>query len=227
MTVATKALIAAIAAALPSSSPPPTPLSPWSSLLPKIPSPPLPLPSPPLPLPVPSSPLLLPATGRKEDVLEADVPPQKRLCLAASTLRFEVEENATPRCLMKREVGYGITDVWDDMVGDMEETAPTTLEAVNQRVADLATTLTQDTHETYVQFEDVQDHRAFLRAQINMIRRDLRYFNAMVVAFEKEAMYAHRAWAGYEDRSATIEAHVKTLETQVATLMAQTSSLQT
>ncbi|GJU38944.1 putative reverse transcriptase domain-containing protein [Tanacetum coccineum] len=40
-----------------------------------------------------------------------------------------------------------------------------------------------------------------------MIRRDLRYFNAMVVAFEKEAMYAHRAWAGYEDRSATIEAH--------------------
>ncbi|GJW83942.1 hypothetical protein Tco_0157087 [Tanacetum coccineum] len=72
-----------------------------------------------------------------EDVPEADVPPQKRLYLTA----------LAPR----------ITNVWDDMVGDMEETSPTTLEVVNQRLADLTTTLAQDTHATYVRFEDARD----------------------------------------------------------------------
>nr|GEZ82827.1 hypothetical protein [Tanacetum cinerariifolium] len=42
-----------------------------------------------------------------------------------------------------------------------------------------------------------------------------------------EAMYAHEAWAGSEDRSSAIAAHVRTLEAQVAALIAQTSSLQT
>ncbi|GJY03574.1 putative reverse transcriptase domain-containing protein [Tanacetum coccineum] len=49
--------------------------------------------------------------------------------------------------LMSREVSYGITDVWDDMVRDMEERAPTTLEELSQRVTDLAATLARDTHE--------------------------------------------------------------------------------
>nr|GFA01615.1 hypothetical protein [Tanacetum cinerariifolium] len=151
-------------------------LTPLSFPLPQIPSPPLPLPSPPLPLPAPSSPLLLPATDRREDVPEANVPPRKRLCLTDPTPRFEVRESSSAAAArqlrldvthatdygfvnnvdatlgrpMTRKVGYGITDVWDDIVGDMEETAPGTLEAVNQRVADLATTLAQDSHETYL-----------------------------------------------------------------------------
>ncbi|GJW43887.1 hypothetical protein Tco_0072686 [Tanacetum coccineum] len=126
----------------------------------RIPSPPLPLPSLPLPLPAPSSPLLLHATDRREDVPEDDVPPWKRLCLTAPTPRFEVGESSA--AAPARHPGLDAThatdyDVWDDMVGDVEETTPTTLEAVNQRVADLATTLAQDTHETYVWFEDAQD----------------------------------------------------------------------
>ncbi|GKF29562.1 hypothetical protein Tco_0095904, partial [Tanacetum coccineum] len=40
-------------------------------------------------------------------------------------------------------------------------------------------------------------------------------------------MYARIAWTSSEDRSATVEAHVRTLETQVATLITQTTSLQT
>ncbi|GKF90465.1 hypothetical protein Tco_0274166 [Tanacetum coccineum] len=49
----------------------------------------------------------------------------------------------------------------------------------------------------------------------------------MAVAFEREAMYAHGAWDSFEDKSAAIEAHVRALETQVVTLIAQTLSLQT
>nr|GEV35999.1 hypothetical protein [Tanacetum cinerariifolium] len=44
---------------------------------------------------------------------------------------------------------------------------------------------------------------------------------------DREAMYAHEVWAGSEDRSAAIAAHVRTLEAHVAALIAQTSSLQT
>nr|GEV37412.1 hypothetical protein [Tanacetum cinerariifolium] len=96
---ATKALIAAVATALPSSLPPPCPLTPLSSSLLQIPSPPLSLPSPPLALPAPSSPLLLLAIDCRKDVLEI----------------FVDTVDATLRRPISREVGYGITDVWDDM----------------------------------------------------------------------------------------------------------------
>nr|GEW80084.1 hypothetical protein [Tanacetum cinerariifolium] len=54
--------------------------------------------------------------------------------------------DVTPGRPMSREVGYGIMDVWLDMVGDMEGRAPTTLEELSQRVTDLAATLARDTH---------------------------------------------------------------------------------
>ncbi|GJW86393.1 reverse transcriptase domain-containing protein [Tanacetum coccineum] len=96
-------------------SPPPSPLSPWSSLLPQIPSPSLPPPpsSLHLPPPVPTSLLLplsplppLPASlsipppvDYREDIPEAKLPPRKRLCLTTPTSRYEVGESstATPR----------------------------------------------------------------------------------------------------------------------------------
>ncbi|GJW19303.1 hypothetical protein Tco_0026739 [Tanacetum coccineum] len=127
---------------------------------------------------------------------------------------------------MSREVGYGITDTWDEIVEAMQEIAPTTLEGVNQRVTELATTVRQDTDEFYVRFEDAQDDRAFLRARVNTLFRDRPYHRHTAMLLDREATYARRAWAGSEDRSAAIEAHVRTLEAQVATLMAQTSSLQ-
>ncbi|GJU53148.1 reverse transcriptase domain-containing protein [Tanacetum coccineum] len=71
------------------------------------PSPPLlPPPSslhlpPPVPtsLPLPSSPLpvslFIPPVNRREDIPEAKLPPHKRLCLTALTLRYEVGESST------------------------------------------------------------------------------------------------------------------------------------
>ncbi|GKF89619.1 hypothetical protein Tco_0263582, partial [Tanacetum coccineum] len=46
------------------------------------------------------------------------------------------------------------------------------------------------------------------------------------LAMDREAVYAHIAWTSSEDRSAAIEAHVRTLEAQVSTLITQTTSLQ-
>ncbi|GJU32680.1 hypothetical protein Tco_1176269 [Tanacetum coccineum] len=101
------------------------------------PSPPPPVPSPPLPLLVPSSPLLLPSTDCKDDIPKADLPPQKRLCLTAPTPRFEIGETSTAATArqakrpMSREVGYGITDTWDELVDAIQKIAPTTLEGIN------------------------------------------------------------------------------------------------
>ncbi|GJY67020.1 hypothetical protein Tco_0469258 [Tanacetum coccineum] len=142
MTPSMEARIAEYAAA----PTPPSPLSPWSSPLPQIPSPPLPPPPsslhlpPPVPtsLPLPSSPLpaslfIPPPVNRREDIPKAGLPPHKRLCLTAPTLRYEVGESsiAAPRptgghrvdygfigtldsktrCQRAEEVGYGIRDV--------------------------------------------------------------------------------------------------------------------
>nr|GFC83395.1 hypothetical protein [Tanacetum cinerariifolium] len=75
-------------------------------------------------LPALSSHLLLPSTDHSDDILEADLPPQKR-------------QAERP---MFREIGYGITDTCDELVDAIQEIAPTTLKGVNQRVIELATT---------------------------------------------------------------------------------------
>nr|GEY73666.1 hypothetical protein [Tanacetum cinerariifolium] len=46
---------------------------------------------------------------------------------------------------MSKELGYGITDTWDELVGASEEIAPSTLQGVNQRVTDLSTIVEQET----------------------------------------------------------------------------------
>ncbi|GKC20054.1 hypothetical protein Tco_1022204, partial [Tanacetum coccineum] len=187
------------------------------------PTPPLPVAFPPLPLPSPlttspsdaraplgyraagiriraaSPPLLLPSTSYRTDIPKAEIPPWKRACLTSPAPGLEIEDSlaagaarqpvTTLEADLRRdrvmETGYGITDTWDEIVEAMLEVAPTTLEGVNQRVTELATTVRQENEEF-------------------------------------QAMYTRLAWTSSEDRSAAIEAHVRTLEAHVATLIAQT-----
>ncbi|GKE29544.1 hypothetical protein Tco_1444928, partial [Tanacetum coccineum] len=105
--------------------PPPSPLSPWSSPLPHIPSPALPPPPSslhlpphvPTSLPLPSSPLLSipPPVDRREDTPEAKLPPHKRLCLTTPTSRNEVGESsiAAPRPTRGYRADYGLIGTVD------------------------------------------------------------------------------------------------------------------
>nr|GEV04987.1 putative reverse transcriptase domain-containing protein [Tanacetum cinerariifolium] len=106
------------------------------------------------------------------------------------------------RCRVE-QAGYGITNIWDEIVDTLMKIAPTTLKGVNKRVTKLNTIGRQRKD------EDRSDHRR----------------TAMLM--DRKAMYAREAWAFSMDRSSAIAAHVRTLETQVAALIAQTSSLQT
>ncbi|GKF74376.1 hypothetical protein Tco_0220708, partial [Tanacetum coccineum] len=102
----------------------------------------LPLPSSPLP-PLPSSLFIPPPFDRREDILEVELPPRKRLCLTALTSRYEVGDSLTAaprptgghrinygfigtldaetRRQRAEEVGYGIRDVWVDPTEAVEE----------------------------------------------------------------------------------------------------------
>ncbi|GJS00291.1 hypothetical protein Tco_0316799 [Tanacetum coccineum] len=176
------ALITAVAAVLPLSSPPASLLLPWLSLLPQIPSPPLPVQSPPLPLPsppthtsptcaeaplgyrvamiqwraaspsthhpleIPSPLLLLPSTTYRDDLPEADMPLQKRVCFTAPTGRFEVGESSSAAATRQAghtlayRVYYGFVDIMDASIRAAESRAITTVGEVKERVTNLATT---------------------------------------------------------------------------------------
>nr|GEU63703.1 hypothetical protein [Tanacetum cinerariifolium] len=166
MAASTEALIAKFASSPTPPLPLPSLLLPWLSLLPQIPSPPQHVLSPPLPLPsplthtsptyaeaplgyraamiqmratspphVPSPPLLLPSTALRDDILGADMPLWKRLYLTAPASRFEVRESSST----------------------IATRAMTTVEEVNERVTDLATTQRQDAHKQHMRDEDAQD----------------------------------------------------------------------
>ncbi|GKE47607.1 hypothetical protein Tco_1478865, partial [Tanacetum coccineum] len=151
---------------------PSPPLPPPPSLLhlpPHVPTS-LPLPSSPLP-PLPALLFVPPPVDRREDTPGDESPPRKRLCLTALTSRYEVGESstATPRptgghgidygfigtldaktrSQRAEKVGYGIRDVWVDLIEAVEEVAPTTLERVNARVTEIAAVQEQDTQDVY------------------------------------------------------------------------------
>nr|GEY30647.1 transposase, mutator type [Tanacetum cinerariifolium] len=96
----------------------------------------------PIPLPTSSPPLLLPFTSHRADVLEVTLSPHKRFCIALG-LRFKVGDSLSAptarhtrgfradyrfvgtlddeiRRDPEREIGYGITDTWDEIVEDMQ-----------------------------------------------------------------------------------------------------------
>nr|GEV04026.1 putative reverse transcriptase domain-containing protein [Tanacetum cinerariifolium] len=138
-----------------------------TELLPQIPSPPLPIPSPPPNSPthikIPESCLPLrkrlrfassTPTQEVEERSAAGAARQDEPAVARDDPYFLVREelygfvdrvDVAPGRSMSRELDYGITDTWDELVGAIEEIASTTLHGVNQRVTDLSTVVEQET----------------------------------------------------------------------------------
>ncbi|GKC75673.1 hypothetical protein Tco_1126447 [Tanacetum coccineum] len=146
-------------------APTPSPLSPLSSPLPRIPSPPL----------------LLPPPTRRDIIPEADMPPRKRARFVALSQRFEIRESssaATSRqsgSTLDRGTDYGFV---------------TALEEVDGRVTDLATSHRHDIKEFYVCHQDAQDDIAILWACISSLVRQRCYHRTMAIVAEQEATYA-------------------------------------
>ncbi|GKC69911.1 hypothetical protein Tco_1115794, partial [Tanacetum coccineum] len=203
--------IVSYASALTPPSLPPSPLSPSSSLLLGIQSPPIytspTYASAPLgnraamvqlraasPLPVPSPPLLLPSTDRRSDIPEMDMSFWKRLCLTSPASRFEVGESSTAvparqtGPTLARRVDYEFIENIDASIRASESRVMTAVEDVNERVIDFATTQRQDAHELQVCDENTQDDRALLIAQVLLLTSERRYFHSMDSSYEREAI---------------------------------------
>ncbi|GKA04534.1 hypothetical protein Tco_0683654 [Tanacetum coccineum] len=228
-------------------TPPSSPLSPWSSPLPQIPSPPLPLilsplpvspplpqisspplpislpvpvlsPSPPashirplgyqaamirlraevastsysLPLPPPiilshtrtdapssgTPPLHLLSIDRRADRPEVTLPPQKRLGIALGP-GYEVGESSSAAAArpsgglrvyygfvttmdreimrdLERDVGYGITDSWDEIVETMQGAPASADTELGRHMTEFETRVRQDTDKIYTRLDDEQ-----------------------------------------------------------------------
>ncbi|GJT65372.1 hypothetical protein Tco_1016852 [Tanacetum coccineum] len=76
-----------------------------------------------------------------------------------------------------------------------QKIAPTTLEGVNQRVIELATTVDQEDEIIYSQLDDARYDRALLRARVNMLYRDRPFHRRTAILMEEEAGLSRAAWA--------------------------------
>ncbi|GJW46400.1 hypothetical protein Tco_0078046 [Tanacetum coccineum] len=185
----------------------PLPLPP-PIILPRTP----PLGTPPLlPIPLPTSlpPFLLPSTECRSDVPEVTLLPWKRLCIALG-LRFEVEEcSTTPtarptggfrsnygfvgtldaeiRRGLYREIGYRITDIWEDPDEIAEEILATDVAELGQRMTDF----------------------------LNLLRRDRCSHAYTARLMESEAKASREAWIQSMDASDMARSEVRALRTTI------------
>nr|GEW59055.1 hypothetical protein [Tanacetum cinerariifolium] len=164
----------------------------------------------PIPLPTPSPPLILPSTSHRVDVLEVTLPPQKRLCIALG-LRYEVDDSsfaavARPtggfradygfvatlddeiRRDPERDVGFGITDTWHEMLVGMPG-APAT--------------------------DDTEDDRALIYVWFNLLYEDRRNHARTAKLMKTEGKLSHQAWVQSIDVSDLACSKVMALYTQV------------
>nr|GEV77391.1 hypothetical protein [Tanacetum cinerariifolium] len=143
-----------------------------------------------------SPPLQLPSASRKEDRPEVTLLPQKRLGIALGP-RYEVGESSSAaaarpagglradygfvatvdREIMRdpeREVGYGITDSWDEIVETLQGAPASTNTELGGHVREFETRVRQDTDEIYMRLDDEQTERQLLAGRLNMLFRDRR-----------------------------------------------------
>ncbi|GJX84630.1 putative reverse transcriptase domain-containing protein [Tanacetum coccineum] len=288
---------AEVARLLAISTPPSSPLSPWSSPLPQIPSPSLPLsppspvlspappPSPirslgyraamirlraeaastshslllpppfilsptrsdapssgmppPLSISVPTSspPLLLPSASRREDILEVTLPPRKRLGITLGP-RYEVGESSSAAAARpagglradygfvatmdreirrdpEREVGYGITDSWDEIVETLQGAPVSTDMELGRHMTTFETRVRRDTDEIYTRLDDEQSQRQLLAGRLNMLFRDRRAHAYTRHQMETEARLSREAWRRSMDASDLARGEVMSLRTTV------------
>nr|GFA92075.1 hypothetical protein [Tanacetum cinerariifolium] len=212
------------------SSPPASPLSPWSLPPPQIPFPPLPpilsppspvlSPAPPLiPIHAPSSgtplllpisastsspPLQLPSASRREDRPEVTLPPRKRLGIALGP-GYEVGESssaAAARPAGGLRADYGFVATMDrEIMHDPER--------------EFETRVRQDTDEIYMRLDDEQSERQLLAGRLNMLFRDRRAHAYTRHLMETEARLSREAWVRSTDASDLVRGEVMSLRTTI------------
>nr|GEX36190.1 hypothetical protein [Tanacetum cinerariifolium] len=124
-----------------------------------------------------SPPLHLTSASRREDRPEVTLPPQKRLGIDLGP-RYEVGESSSAAAARpageimrdpEREVGYGNTDSWDEIVETLQGAPVSTDTEVGGYMREFETRVRQDTDEIYMRLDDEQTERQLLAGRLNML----------------------------------------------------------
>nr|GEY35248.1 hypothetical protein [Tanacetum cinerariifolium] len=173
--------------------------------------------------PTSSPPLQLPFASRREDRPEVTLPPQNRLGITLGP-RYEVGESSSAaaarpvgglradygfvatmdreiRCDPEREVGYGITESWDEIVETLQGAPVSTDTELGGYMREFETRVRRDTDEIYSRLDDEQSERQLLVGRLNMLFRDRRAHAYTHHQMETEARLSREAWVRSMDAS--------------------------
>nr|GFC88421.1 hypothetical protein [Tanacetum cinerariifolium] len=165
------------------------------------------------------------------------LPPRKRLDIALDP-RYEVGESSSAaaarpaggfradygfvatvdREIMRnpeREIGYGITDSWDEIVETLPGAPVSTDTKLGGYVREFETRVRQDTDEIYMRLDDKQTERQLLAGRLNMLFRDRRAHAYTRHLMETEARMSREAWVRATDASDLVYGEVMSLRTTV------------
>nr|GEV79160.1 reverse transcriptase domain-containing protein [Tanacetum cinerariifolium] len=160
----------------------------------------------PILLPTSSPPLLLPST---------DVPEVTPVEGFREDYGFVGTLDANFIRNLNKEIGYEITDVWEDPYEITKEIPTTNVVELSQRMTDFFTTVRQDTDEIYGRLDDAQDDRLLMSGQLNSLRRDRRSHARTARLMKSEARAFHEAWVQSMDASDTARYEVRAIQTMV------------
>ncbi|GJT17890.1 hypothetical protein Tco_0876596 [Tanacetum coccineum] len=173
-------------------------------------------------------PLHLLSTDRREDRPESSSAAAAR---PAGGLRADYGFVATMdreiRRDLERDVGYGITDSWDEIVEAMQGTPVVTdVAEFSQRMTEFETRVRRDTNEVYTRLDDEQTGRQLLAGRLNMLFRDRRAHARTARLMETEARMSREAWGRSMDASDLARAEVMSLRTTVLAQQSEIRELQ-
>ncbi|GJQ99615.1 putative reverse transcriptase domain-containing protein [Tanacetum coccineum] len=184
-----------------------------------------------IPAPVPTP------VCRREDRPEVTLPPRKRLGIALGP-RYEVGESSSAAAARparglradygfvatmdreirrdpEREVGYGITDSWDEIVETLQGAPVSTDTELGRHMTAFETRVRQDTDEIYTRLDDEQSQRQLLAGRLNMLFRDRRAHAYTRHQMETKARLSREAWRRSMDASDLTRGEVMSLRTTV------------
>nr|GFC16077.1 hypothetical protein [Tanacetum cinerariifolium] len=195
-----------------------------------------------------SPPLQLPSANRREERPEVTLPPRKRLDIALGP-KYEVRESSSAaaarpaggfradygfvatvdREIMhdpEREVGYGITDSWDEIVETLQGAPVSTDMELGGYVREFETRVRQDIDKIDMRLDDEQTERQLLAGRLNMLFRDRRAHAYTRQLMETEARMSREAWVRATDASDLVHGEVMSLRTTVIGQMSEIRELQ-
>nr|GEX67708.1 hypothetical protein [Tanacetum cinerariifolium] len=194
-----------------------------------------------------SPPLQLPSASRREDRPVVTLPPRKRLGIALGP-GYEVGESSSTtaarparglradygfvatmdREIMRdpeREVGYGITDSWDEIVETLQGAPVSTDTELGGYMREFETRVRQDTDEIYMRLDDEQSERHLLACRLNMLFRDRRAHAYTRHLMETKARLSREAWVRSTDASDIVRGEFMSLCTTVLGQMTEIREL--